>query len=53
MFPSYLSIDVLTDEVIATANADLDRKYGKGFDALGDTEKKSMMGLRDVSTSVY
>jgi 2-dehydropantoate 2-reductase len=46
-------VDLIMDEVIATANADLDRKYGKGFDALGDTEKKLMMGLSDVSTSVY
>jgi 2-dehydropantoate 2-reductase len=46
-------VDSVMDEVIATANADLDRKYGKGFEALGDTEKKLMMGLSDVSTSVF
>jgi 2-dehydropantoate 2-reductase len=47
-------VDLVMDEVIATANADLERKHGKGgFDALGNTEKKMMMGLSDVSTSLF
>jgi hypothetical protein len=46
--------DTVMDEVIATANSDLERKHGKGsFDALGDAEKKMMMGLSDVSISVF
>jgi 2-dehydropantoate 2-reductase len=47
-------VDSVMDEVIATANADLERKYGNGgFDALGDAEKKLMMGLSDVSTLLF
>jgi 2-dehydropantoate 2-reductase len=46
--------DTVMDETIAAANADLDRKYGCGdFDALGDTEKKLMMDLSDVSTILF
>jgi len=42
--------DMLMDETIAVANAALEEKYGEsGFDALGVTEKKLMMGLSDVS----
>jgi 2-dehydropantoate 2-reductase len=49
-------VDIVMDEVIATANADLDRKYKygiQGFEPLGDTDKKMMMGLSDVSTSLF
>jgi 2-dehydropantoate 2-reductase len=47
-------VDIVMDEVIATANSDLERKYGSGgFVALGDAEKKLMMGLSDVSTSFF
>jgi 2-dehydropantoate 2-reductase len=46
--------DTVMNEVIAAANSDLERKYGSGgFDALGDAEKKLMMGLSDVSTSLF
>jgi 2-dehydropantoate 2-reductase len=46
--------DTVMDEVISAANSDLERKYGSGgFDALGDAEKELMMGLSDVSTSLF
>lgn len=46
-------VDVVMDEVIATANSDLERKWGRGgFNALGGAEKTLLMDLSDVSADL-